>query len=100
MDASKLPADKHDLCRKFASGRITVMHGHWPGPGGFEDRYYPRVAGRNVRPRGMAKDGYLTRDQAIAGGIAFREECRECAAQLPPQATASAPTVPLGAKGD
>lgn len=90
MDASALPADKHDLCRRFARGRVTVQRGSWPEPQGFMDRFYPRVAGRNVRPHGMPHDGYRTRAEAIAGGEAFRAECKAVAAQLPDSTPADA----------
>lgn len=67
---------KIELARKFANGAVTV----WPvnaGPDqGFAERFRPRVAGLNVAPTGMPKDGYLTRGEAIAGGEQYREACR------------------------
>lgn len=65
-----------ELSRKFAAGRITVMR-RCAGPEmGFSPRYFPRLAGQNIRPMQMPKDGYLSADDAKRGAEQYRDDCR------------------------
>lgn len=68
------------LARKFARGRVTVDGSYCAPPEqGFKQVFRPRVAGAFVRPEGMPKHGYMSREEAVAGGKRFRQECRDVA---------------------
>jgi hypothetical protein len=78
------------LARRFASGRVTVSAHFSPPSEGCEPRYSPKVAGRYVRPDGMPLHGYLTREAARKGGLAYKRSCREWLSQAAESALSQA----------
>lgn len=59
----------------FAKARLSVQRWAAPPSDLFATRYRPALGGQLVRPADMPEHGYQTREDAVAGGRAFKEAC-------------------------
>ena len=72
-----------DLARKFSAGKIEVKQFAAGPETGFEPRYFPKIAGHHVRPKGMPDDGYLTQVEAEQGAWQYQADCRAAVSHPP-----------------
>ena len=75
-----IPADKIELAKRFAAGRIGAVQRNRGPETCFQPCWHPRVAGRNVRNADTPGDGYNTRDEAIEAAKRYRASCRNALA--------------------
>lgn len=64
------------LAREFACARPAAAE-FLASLDQVKPRYTPRLAGRNVRNADDPADGYVTREEARAAAVRYREDCRK-----------------------
>lgn len=74
-------AEFEEKCAFFAKARAGAHRINLGPDHGWQERYVPRLGGKNVRPPSMPERGYEKAQQAIEGAREFKQLCRNALAK-------------------